>query len=116
MFVSVVDLRPSAGATVTVSANEAQRSAFKPVSGFKAHLRYDPTGLTFLRESTLPNGVRAFNPQRGHLIAAGAAPAGFEAGPLFAATFSVQDPGALRSLAPDGEERNGTELADQLPA
>ena len=115
-FLSVSDPRPAAGSTVTVTANVARRSAFKPVAGFKAHLRYDPTGLTFLRESTLPNGVRAFNPQRGHLIAAGAAAAGFEDGRLFAATFRVQNPGALHSLALDVEELNGTDFADQLPA
>ena len=115
-FVTVSDAAPAVGATVTVTANVAQRSGFKPVASFKAHLRYDATGLTFLRESRLPSGIRAFNPQRGDVIAAGAAVEGFQDGRLFAATFSIQNPAALASLALEVEELNGTDFADQLPA
>ena len=115
-FVTVSDSQPAAGATVTVTAHVAQRSGFKPVASFKAHLTYDATGLTFLRESKLPNGMRALNPQRGDIIAAGAAAEGFQDGRLFAATFSIQNPAALASLALEVEELNGTDFANQLPA
>jgi len=115
-FVTLSDPRPTAGATVTVTAHVAQRSGFKPVASFKAHLRYDATGLTFLHESRLPNGMRALNPQRGDVIVAGAAAEGFPDGRLFAATFSIQNPAALSSLALEVEELNGTDFASQLPA
>ena len=115
-FVTVSNAEPAAGATVTVTANVAQRAGFKPVASFKAHLRYDATGLTFLRESRLPSGIRAFHPQPGDLIAAGAAAEGFQDGRLFAATFRIQNPAALASLALEVEELNGTDFANQLPA
>jgi hypothetical protein len=114
-FVTVSDPQPPAGATVTVTAHVVQRSGFKPVASFKAHLKYDATGLTFLRESKLPSGLRAFNPQRGDIIAAGAAAEGFQDGRLFAATFSIQNPAVLPSLVLEVEELNGTDFADQLP-
>jgi hypothetical protein len=114
-YVTVSDANPTVGATVTVTANVAQRPGVQPVGSFKAQLRYDATGLTFVRESKLPNGVRAFNPQHGDLIAAGAAAGGFQDGRLFAATFTIQNPAALTSLALEVEELNGTDFASQLP-
>lgn len=114
-FVTVSEATPSVGATVTVTANVARRPDFKPVASFKAHLLYDATGLTFLRESKLPSGIRALNPQRGDIIAAGAAVDGFQDGRLFAATFTVENPAALSSLALEVEELNGTDFIDQLP-
>ena len=114
-YVTVSDANPTVGATVTVTANIAQRPGFKPVGSFKVHLLYDVTGLTFLRESKLPSGIRALNPQRGDIIAAGAAVDGFQDGRLFAAAFTVQNPAALSSLALEVEELNGTDFVDQLP-
>ncbi len=114
-YVTVSDANPTVGATVTVTANVAQRPGFKPVGSFKARLLYDATGLTFLRESKLPSGIRALNPQRGDIIAAGAAVDGFQDGRLFAAAFTVQNPAALSSLALEVEELNGADFVDQLP-
>jgi hypothetical protein len=116
LSLTVSSLKPAVGSTITVTANVARRASFKPVGSFKAHLRYDPSGLTFLQQSRLPTGIRALNPQPGDIIAAGAAADGFEDGRLFAVTFQVQKPVALASLEFEIEEMNGTNFADQLPA
>ena len=115
LSLTVSSLKPDVGSTITVTANVARRASFKPVGSFKAHLRYDPSGLTFLQQSRLPTGIRALNPQPGDIIAAGAAADGFEDGRLFAVTFQVQKPAALGSIELSVEELNGTDFANQLP-
>jgi len=49
LSLTVSSLKPDVGSTITVTANVARRASFKPVGSFKAHLRYDPSGLTFLQ-------------------------------------------------------------------
>ena len=116
VYLTVSTSHPAVGSTITVTANVAPRVGLNPVGSFKARLQYDPTGLTFLQESRLPTGLRALNPQQGHVIVAGAAAEGFTDGRLFAVTFRAQRPAALASLELEIVELNGTDFADQRPA
>jgi len=115
LYVTVSDPTPAAGSTITVTAMVAPRAGLTAVGSFKAHLTYDPTGLTFLQQSKLPTGMRALNPGPGHIIAAGAAADGFQDRRLFAVTFTVERPAALGSIELSVEELNGTDFANQLP-
>jgi len=102
-------------ATITVTARAAPAPSAKAVGSFAGHLRYDAAGLTFLGESQLSTGMRAFNPQPGHIRVAGAAAEGFRDGRLFAVTFKVKDPRALAMLELALDELNGTDVGNRLP-
>jgi len=115
LSLTVSDSNPAAGSTITVTAMVAPRAGLTAVGSFKAVLTYDSTGLTLLRESKLPTGMRALNPRPGHIIAAGAAAKGFQDRRLFAVTFGVRRPAALASIEFSVEELNGTDFANQLP-
>jgi hypothetical protein len=114
-YLTLSDESPSAGSTITVTANVAAGRRAKAVGSFAAQLRYDPRALTFLAESKLPTGMRAFNPQSGHIRVAGAAAEGFPDGRLFAVSFKVNDPRALASFELTVDEVHGTDFANQLP-
>ncbi len=114
LTVSGEDPRP--GSTATVTAHVAPASGVKPIGSFAAHLRYDPAGLAFVAESKLPTGLRALNPQPGHIRVAGAAVEGFTDGRLFAVTLKVNDPRGLASLELTLDEMTGTDFANRLPA
>src|SRR5438876_565887 len=51
LSLTVSSLKPDVGSTITVTASVARRASFKPVGSFKAHLRYDPSGLKIGRAS-----------------------------------------------------------------
>ena len=61
------------GSIATVTAHAAGARGARAVGSFAGHLRYDPGGLTFVAEFNLASGLRAFNPQPGHIRVAGAA-------------------------------------------
>ena len=107
--------RPAAGDTVTVTANVARPVGTKPVGSFKAYLRFDDSGLTFLHQATLSRGARALNPLQGCIIVAGAAAEGFLDDRLFAVTFLLDRTEAIHSLELRIQEMNGTDFASQLP-
>jgi len=113
--VTASDEAPRVEATITVTARAAPAPR-KAVGSFAGHLRYDAGGLTFVGESQLPTGMRAFNPQPGHIRVAGAAAEGFRDGRLFAVTFKVNDPRALATIELALDELNGTDFANRLPA
>ncbi len=73
-------------------------------------------GLALVAESSLPSGMRALNPQPGHIRVAGAAVEGFADGRLFAVTFRVTDPRALASMELTLDEMSGTDFGNRLPA
>jgi len=116
LFLTTSDQAPPPGSTVTVTANVAPIPDIKAIGSFAAHLRYDTAGLTFIAESRLPSGMRALNPQPGHIRAAGAAVEGFADGRLFAVTFRVTDPGAITSMELTLDEMTGTDFGNRLPA
>ena len=101
---------------MTVTANVARARRATAVGSFAGHVRYDPGGLVFVAGSRLPSGMRAFNPQPGHIRVAGAAAEGFQDGRLFALTFKVNDPRALRTIELALDEINGTDFGNHLPA
>ena len=112
---SLVTAPPQTGGAITVTARAAPAPSAKAVGSFAGHLRYDAAGLTFLGESQLSTGMRAFNPQPGHIRVAGAAAEGFRDGRLFAVTFKVKDPRALAMLELALDELNGTDFGNRLP-
>jgi hypothetical protein len=116
LYLTVSDNAPRVGGTVTVTAYAATARSAKAVGSFAAHLRYDTHGLTFVAESRLPTGLRAFNPQPGHIRVAGAALEGFPDGRLFAVTFRVTEPRALTTMELALDELNGTDFGNRLPA
>src|SRR5207247_2167234 len=115
LYLTVSSDDPRRDSTVTVTANVAAVPGLKAVASFTAHLRYDPGGLAFVAESTLPSGMRALNPQPGHIRAAGAAVEGFADGRLFAVKFRVNDPRALALLELTLDAVNATDLGTPLP-
>jgi len=115
LYLTVSSDDPRRDSTVTVTANVAAVPGLKAIASFTAHLRYDPGGLAFVAESALPSGMRALNPQPGHIRAAGAAVEGFADGRLFAVKFRVNDPRALASMELTLDEMNGTDFGNRLP-
>ena len=116
VYLKVSDEAPGVGSTITVTANVVRARVAQAVGSFAGHLRYDASGLTFVGESRLPTGMRAFNPQPGHIRVAGAAAEGFRDGRLFAVTFKVNEPRALATIELALDELNGTDFGDRLPA
>ncbi len=115
-YLTVSDKAPRVGSTITVTANVAPARGAKAVGSFAGHLRYDPIGLTFVAESRLPAGLRAFNAQAGHIRVAGAAVEGFQDGRLFAVTFRVNDTRALATMELALDEMTGTDFGNHLSA
>ena len=116
VYLKVSDEAPGVGSTITVTANVVRARGAQAVGSFAGHLRYDASGLTFVGESRLPTGMRAFNPQPGHIRVAGAAAEGFRDGRLFAVTFKVNDLRALATIELTLDELNGTGFGNRLPA
>ncbi len=116
LYLTTSDQAPPPGSTITVTANVATIPDIKAIGSFAAHLRYDTAGLTFIAESRLPSGIRALNPQPGHIRVAGAAIEGFADGRLFAVTFRVTNPGALTSMELELDELTGMDFGNRLPA
>lgn len=114
-FVAVSDLDAPAGATVTVSAIVRQGSGIARVGAFTARLQYDTTGLEFVEELSLADGMRAVTARGGSVRAAGANAQGFDDGRLFAATFRVVRPAALRTLTLEIPELTGVDFTDGRP-
>lgn len=109
-FLDVSHARPAAGDTVTVTAVVHNGAAVSRVGAFTVDLAYDATGLAFVAEAPLASGMRVVNAaQPGRVIVAGASAEGFAEGRLFALTFRVQDPAALRGLALTVTELGGTD-------
>ena len=114
-YVGVSEMTPPTGSTVTVLARVRTGADVKAAASFTARLAYDVAGLTFVDEVKLAKGMRAINAtQPGLIIAAGAAPEGLEDGILFAVTFRVNDPAALKSLDLTVQELSGTDFSNEL--
>ena len=105
---------PRVEATITVTAQATPASGAKAVGSFAGDLRYDSSQLSFVGEARLPSGMRALNPQPGHIRVAGAAAEGFEDGRLFAVTFKVKDPRGLATIELALDELNGTDFGNRL--
>ena len=114
-FLTLSDKAPRVGSTVTVTANVAPARGAKAIGSFSGHLRYDPGGLSFVAESRLLTGIRAFNPQPGDIRVAGAAAEGFQDDRLFAVTFKVNDLRAVATLELALDEMNATDFENHLP-
>ena len=115
LYLTTSDQAPLPGSTITVTANVAAVPGIKAIGSFAAHLRYDTAGMSFVAESKLPTGMRALNPQPGHIRAAGVAVEGFADGRLFTVTFRVNDPSALHSMELTLDEMTGTDFVNRLP-
>jgi len=114
-YLTVSDAHPGAGSTITVTANVVRARSAKAIGSFSGHLRYDPGGLSFVAESRLLTGIRAFNPQPGDIRVAGAAAEGFQDDRLFAVTFKVNDLRAVATLELALDEMNATDFENHLP-
>lgn len=111
--ITLSDSAPAKGSVVTIHAQV--RAGTPTAASYVARLIYDRSGLVYLRDRTVADGLHAINPQPGVVRVAGASTAGLKEGRLFSLEFRVNDPAALRTLELRLEELNGTDFRSALP-
>ena len=96
-----------------VTVNAASGTGAEAIGSFAAKLSLG-SGLEFVAESPLADGMRAVREENGQVIAAGAAPQGFSDGKLFAVQARVTDPSAMSELSVVFSEANGVKFGDEM--
>lgn len=112
-YISVSDLRPTAGDVVVVAGTLGVGETIS-LGSFRVRLSYDTTRLTYVGEVALPGMLRVVNPRRGDVIVAGASSGSSSDGRLFALRFRVDDPAGLESLLLRIDELNDGHFANQM--
>lgn len=112
MYLSLSNDAPRAGDRVVVTVRARKGESAKGVGSFTLAVKYDGAGLTLVDQPIPGDGVVAFNPTRGQLVAAGASTTGFASGELFHFVVAVGTPDALRSLSLDVKEVVSTGFGD----
>lgn len=113
-FLSVSDLSPKDGGSVTVAGSIALGDSTS-LGSFRVRLAYDTTLLAYLEEVPLPGMMRVVNPTPGEIIVVGATSGTSSDGRLFALRFRVRDAGGLASLALHVDEMNDGSFTNQAP-
>jgi hypothetical protein len=112
-YVTISDTHPAKGSLVVVTVNSGTGANAEPLGSFAARLSLG-SGLEFVAEVPLSDGMRALRAEKDEVIAAGAAPGGFTDGRLFAVQARVLDPSALSEISVSFSEASGTGFADQV--
>ena len=113
-FLSVSDLSPDDGGTVTVAGSIALGDSTS-LGSFRVRLAYDTGMLAYLDEVPVPGMMRVVNPTPGEIIVVGATSGTSSDGRLFALRFRVRDAGGLASLALHVDEMNDGSFTTQAP-
>jgi hypothetical protein len=112
MYIALSNDAPAAGDRVVVTVRTRKGESAKGVGSFTLAVKYDGAGLTLVEQPVPGEGVVAFNPTSGQLMAAGASTTGFASGELFHFVLAVGNPDALKSLSLDVKEVVSTGFAD----
>ena len=114
-YLSVSDLTPAVGSTITVTGNIGAGDSLA-IASFKVRLAYNAKALHYLGDIELPGMMRVVNPQPAEIVVAGASGEGSADGRLFAMNFRVDDAAGLTSLALAVDELNDTNFNSRLPS
>lgn len=112
VYLTLSNDAPKPGEQVLVTVRALRGTGATGVGSFNLAVRYDAARMTLIERAVAPEGVVAFNPTPGRLVAAGVSTTGFATGELFHFALTVSEADALRSLAVDVTEIVGTGFAD----
>lgn len=112
-YITISNSHPAKGSIVSVTVRSGVGENAEALGSFAARLSLG-SGLEFVAELPLPEGMRAVRVENGEVIAAGAAPGGFTDGRLFAVQARVVDPSAVYEMSVAFTEASGVGFGDQV--